>query len=283
MLKIGFATSEDLAHLIDDDLLAAKALASRGAHVRPLVWTQGDLGADLDAIVVRSCWDYHLRPAEFHDWLSRIAAKRVFNSADVLSWNLDKHYLADLGARGVPIPKTVWVERGSSPDLNQLLEENGLVQAVIKPAISLTAYKTFRVSLETAPAHQVMLNDVLEGGDAMIQEFLPEIITEGERSFVFFGGAFSHVIEKRPKPGDFRVQSDFGGTWKKGDAKAPSIARAQSVLKGIDTLYARVDMVPRGEDLVLMELELLDPVLFFALEPSAPAQFVDALIRRIQG
>ena len=45
----------------------------------------------------------------------------------------------------------------------------------------------------------------------MLQELIPEVAERGETSLVFLGGVFSHAVVKRAKPGDFRVQKDFGG------------------------------------------------------------------------
>jgi len=39
----------------------------------------------------------------------------------VLRWNLHKGYLRELEAAGVPIVPTVFLERGASPDLDQML------------------------------------------------------------------------------------------------------------------------------------------------------------------
>lgn len=276
-VRVGFATSEEHAELIDDDRLAARELERRGATVRPLVWSRGDRGADLEVVVVRSCWDYHLAPDAFRAWVASIEAPRVVNAKEILAWNLDKAYLGELAARGATVPRTTRIGRGSRAWLARAMDELEAREVVVKPAISLTAFRTHRVARADAEASQAALDAILADGDALVQELVPEVLTEGELSFVFFGGAFSHAVRKRPKPGDFRVQSDFGGTREPASPDAAAIAKARAILGDVPAIYARVDVVPRGDELVVMELELLDPVLFFALDPRAPARFADAL------
>ncbi len=83
--------------------------------------------------------------------------------------------------------------------------------------------------------------------------------------------------------GDFRVQRDFGGSAQTADPSPRLIAQAQAVLEAIeaDLLYARVDAIERDGQLFLMELELIEPHLFFEQDPASSARFAEALQKRM--
>jgi hypothetical protein len=120
----------------------------------------------------------------------------------------------------------------------------------------------------------------------MIQPFLPAAAEEGEYAYVFLGGAFSHAALKVPAPGDYRVQSLYGGTERAHRPSAAEAARARAVLEaaGGPLLHARVDLV-RGNDgaLVLMELELVEPYLYPDQGPGMGEAFAAALERALDG
>jgi glutathione synthase/RimK-type ligase-like ATP-grasp enzyme len=122
----------------------------------------------------------------------------------------------------------------------------------------------------------------------MVQPFLPEI-QEGEWSLVFLGGEYSHAVVKRPADGDFRVQHDFGGTVERREPEGSLIEDARNVLRAAakatktaigDILYARVDGIVRDGGLLLMELEVIEPVLFFSHAPGAAARMAELIVAR---
>lgn len=283
MKQIAFATYDTCPGLIEDDRQVMAPLESLGFTVTPLVWDQSEpLLERFDAVVIRSCWDYHLKTMAFRSWIDRLEALRipVWNPAPVLRWNLEKTYLAALASRGALLPKTVWLERGAKVNLAQVLQDHCLESAVVKPSISLSAYRTWRTSPAEAPGQQAALDALLEDCGAMLQAFVPEVLTGGELSLVFFGERYSHSVRKRPRAGDFRVQEEFGGT-RERLVPSPSIIRqAEAILETIDhpLLYARVDGIEVNGALMLMELELIDPVLFFHLSPEAPERFARTLV-----
>ena len=195
---------------------------------------------------------------------------------------MNKIYLRDLAARGVPIPRTAWLEAGTEADLAAVLQQHDFSRAVIKPAISATAYLTFQTTRERAEQDQPHLATILRLSGALVQEFVPEI-ADGEWSLLFFGGQFSHAVLKRPQAGDFRVQTDFGGSYVAATPPPHFIAQAQEILREVDQplLYARVDGVERGGRLVLIELELIEPALFLGAEAAAPPRFAAAIARLV--
>ncbi|HUF26632.1 MAG TPA: hypothetical protein VMM18_06595 [Gemmatimonadaceae bacterium] len=288
--RIAFATYEREPYLTPDDRLAAPALAALGVEVVPAIWTDGavDWGV-FDAVVLRSTWDYHRRITEYRRWLDLLerSAVPVWNPLALVRWNSDKRYLRDLAARGVDTVPTVWLERGS-PSIGEVLDEQGWREAVVKPVVAATAYRTIRVSGSTATADESAVRVLLEhgNGEALLQPFLPEIETEGEWSLVFFAGAFSHAALKRPAPGDFRVQTEFGGDAIPAEPPAGVMAAAERALADVATpwLYARVDGVRVADGrFLLMELELLEPSLFLGLHDQAPARFAAAIRRLLAG
>jgi glutathione synthase/RimK-type ligase-like ATP-grasp enzyme len=282
-MKIGFATCEDILDCTADDRLLINALARCGIVAAPLVWSRSPQSEEIEAIVIRSCWDYHLRPDDFVEWLIRLTQRGIpiINPARLIDWNLNKRYLLELAAAGVSIPQTIWAGRGAAPDLAGLLEEHGIAEAVVKPAVSLSAYQTWRITRESAAEHQDVFSRYLAERDMLIQRFLPQVVEKGEVSLMFFGGEYSHSVIKRPARGDFRVQEDFGGTRAPFRPAAALVEQATAILARItpQPVFARVDGVDVGGELVLMEVELIDPVLFFAYEAAAPARCAAAIAR----
>ena len=220
------------------------ALLRRGADVDAVSWDDVVDWHKYHAIVVRSTWDYHKRVDEFRAWLDRMEGLPLWNPPALLRRNIHKSYLLELQEQGIEIVPTVFMPRGT----------------IVKPAVSATA-------------HQTMLFDY----DVLIQPYVPEIAADGELSFVFIGRAFSHCVRKRPAAGDFRVQTDFGGTAERVSVDASLIAQAERVAAtlGEEWLYARVDGVVRDGRLLLMELEATEPSLF--LDEVAAERFADAI------
>jgi glutathione synthase/RimK-type ligase-like ATP-grasp enzyme len=282
MTRVAFVTYAELPHLYDDDRLAADVLRGRGVEVEAVLWDCAQVRwEEFDAVVLRSCWEYHLRTEEFLDWITlmEMRAVRLWNPPGVIRDNADKRYLKQLAAEGVAVPPTVWLEPGADFDLISITEGQGWQQAVIKPVVSMSAYKTWITNPARAAADTAAVREMLARSGVMIQRFVPEVRTRGEWSFVFFMKDYSHAVLKTPKPGDFRVQQDFGGCVADFDPPPRLIEQAQRIVRGVKEplLYARVDAVEVDGKLTLMELELIDPVLFLGRNPGAAARFSDAI------
>jgi len=282
MRRVAFATSAAYAVLSADDRLAVEALEGAGVAVEAAVWDDARVRWDaFDRVVIRSCWDYHLRHEEFLAWLGGLerAGVPLSNAPGLVRWNLEKTYLADLGRRGVAVPETAWAGRGASVDLAALLAERGWDRAVVKPTVSASAYETWVTSPASAAADSARLARLLERSGVMVQPFLDAVVRGGEWSLVYFDGRLSHAVLKRPAAGDFRVQAEFGGSCEAAAPPGHLLEGAARVLASLAErpLYARVDGVDSGGELLLMELELIDPYLFFGLAPGSAALFADAL------
>jgi glutathione synthase/RimK-type ligase-like ATP-grasp enzyme len=285
-LRIAFVTSAAHRDLTPDDHLAVTALAARGGRVTAAVWNDPLVDwSGFESIVVRSTWDYHLHPEQYRDWIAALEAIRVpvWNPPALLRWNMEKTYLRDLERAGITIVPTIWVAKGSDPDLPALLTERNWDHAVVKPVISAASNRTWRITREITPETRALLAESLRLGDVMVQPFVPEIQTSGEWSQIFTGGEFSHAVRKTPIDGDFRVQAHLGGGTVAADPGPELIKAARRVLDAVPSpwLYARVDGIETESGYVLLELEMLEPSLYFLYTQTGAARFADAIINRM--
>jgi glutathione synthase/RimK-type ligase-like ATP-grasp enzyme len=279
---IGFLTSGNHRNLTKDDLILAAALERRATCVRPVVWTEAapdSLACDL--LLVRSVWDYHLRPQDFTRWIDEVSSTMpVLNPPEMIRWNMDKRYLREIERAGFRVPKTVFLDEGTQADLAEVMHSGGFGEAVVKPTISASAYETRRIKQATRQQNE-WLNAMLTTRPMMVQEFIPEIQSSGEWSLIFASMEFTHAAHKVPKTGDFRVQEEHGGLHKRGNPPKQALAMAQEILQRFapEAAYCRVDLVMRGEHAILMELELIEPLLHFELAPEAAEVMAEKLTK----
>ena len=284
-MTIVFATCDAHPLIAADDQILAAALTPLGVTATPIPWTEIDPHALVDAppIVLRSTWDYHRIPTMFSTWLSALedSGRTVWNHPAIARGNIDKLYLRQLESAGLAIPKTRWLDRIDEESLRQALEEERWQQAVLKPRIAATAYGTFLITADTLPADEELAPARASG--ALLQEFVPQIVDRGEMSLIYCDGAFSHAVSKRSRPGDFRVQQDFGGVVTAVTPSSSLIAFADRVMATVPgpQLYARVDVVETERGPLLMELELIEPELYFLIVPSAAGRFAAAVAQRM--
>lgn len=288
MTRIALATCRDLPRLTPDDCILRDELHKTGFEVETALWdTDGENWKRFDLVLIRSCWDYHLRCGEFLAWIEDLhhAGVTMWNPFHVVRWNMHKRYLMDLEAAGVPVVPTCWLPAGSDHCLEQIFQTTGWDEAVVKPAVSASAHQTWRVSREDGTTHGPKLAQALEHGDMMVQRFLPEITAQGEWSLIFFNGHFSHGAIKSPRTGDFRVQPDFGGTVTRGEPGAQLITGARQAVEAVPFPwhYARVDGVETSEGFLLMELELIEPALYFAQQTTAATDVARMIARWAAG
>jgi len=261
----------------EEDKLIADALHARGAEVRTMVWSETDAGALVgETVVIRTPWDYQEKFAAFVAWLKAVdkTAARLVNPLGLLLGNIDKKYLADMRERGFAVPETVVCK--SRAELEAALAGPAFADAVIKPTIGASAIGLHRIRADD-PATWAAVDF---SKPQLLQRFLPEIETGGEQTFVFFGGKFSHAVRKRAKPGDIRVQVDWGGTVEVITPSPALIDQAAHFLTALPapTTYARVDTVEVDGQLLLMELEIIEPELFCLYVPGTAEQFAEALL-----
>lgn len=280
MRQVCFLSMDDMSGYVADDDLAIRPLGDLGWSVRTLSWRDPAVDwSDMDAVVIRTTWDYQNDPDAFLRVLGAIndSPAVLLNPLDIVRWNLNKSYLREIERRGCPIVPTIWDPVYSERNFAEWQAEFDTEELIVKPLVSATAQHTYRLR-RFDPA----LADVLSTRDLMVQPFMPAIVTEGEYSLFYFGGEFTHAINKIPKPADFRVQEEHGGiitSVSPDDALLTAGKRAMDLI-GECLLYARVDLVRDARDeFVLMELELIEPALYFRMDERSPRFFAEQFDR----
>ena len=288
MLKrVALVTSRDYASLPDDDRPLLAELGRLGIAALPRVWDDPEVPwAQFDALVLRSTWDYHRRIAEFRIWVEARGedGSVVWNPPELLAWNTHKFYLREVERKGLSIVPTRFLSAGAAEDLGAVLRSEGWTKAVVKPAVSATAHRTRVSDAGSLAEGQAELTDILADGDALVQEYLPEIESDGELSLVYIDGAFSHAVRKVPAPGDFRVQEEFGGRAEPIASVDPAVRReADRCVAAVEYpwLYARVDGVVSDGRFRLMELEMVEPSLYLSASPDAARRLALAIVRLV--
>lgn len=283
-MKIALASCNNLPGWEVDDLPLIAELESLGAEVHTPAWTgEVDWNA-FDATIIRTTWDYHTRAQEYVSWAR--TAPRLFNSFPVIEWNINKSYLRDLESNGVPIAPTVWIEIGEQKLVAEALDQFQTTTGFIKPLVGACASDTFRFNANEIEQAQSFLDERIDQ-EMMIQPYLCSVESEGELSAIFVDGELTHGVQKIPVKGDYRVQDDFGAEDKPYAFTQQEVASMKDMFKyvpnGAKLLYARVDYL-RADDgaLLLNELELIEPSMFFRHSADAHKKFADAIVRTIQ-
>lgn len=269
-----------------EDGLVVQALQRQGLKVARLDWA--DAAFDWNqarSLIFRTTWDYFHRYGEFSPWLDRVSStSRLFNEAALIRWNIDKHYLGDLARAGINVVPTTFVEMGDTRALARIVGELGWDELILKPAISGGARHTYRFQPDQAHHHECAFGDLVEREAMILQPFQHQVLEQGELSLMVIDGKVTHAIRKTAKAGDFRVQDDWGGTVHEHAATQEESAFAEAAVRAVpfDVLYARVDLVRDNHgQLAVMELEMIEPELFFRFHPEAADRLAEGLVRRL--
>lgn len=292
-MRIALASCDPLPLVADDELPLVDALARRGFEVvRPPWDLAGFDWASVDAVLIRTTWDYHTRAAEFVAWCTQVAAvTRIFHGPAVVGWNVDKRYLAALDARGVAIAPTLWLAPGAGLGAAErlALDALGPGRRFVKPVVGANAFATLRVDPAEAPDRIAALQAEHPALGFMVQPYLATVEADGELSAICIDGRFAHAIRKVPAAGDYRVQEDWGARDEAYAMPPAEVAVAEravaiaSELVGEPLLYARVDFLRDGRGGVyLNELEAVEPALFFRHGPATAERLADALLARLR-
>jgi len=283
MPRVAFLTLENAADFVIDDSLAIDELTRRGWDAIEVPWTQSGVDwSRFDLVLIRTTWDYMDRADEFLATLALIDASgtRLENTRDIVEWNIDKQYLRTLERRGVTIVPSVWGHGGDARTFAALFMTLQETEIVVKPNISGGAMDTFRLHAPLSDVTLQHLVDTFADRDWFAQPFLRTVITEGEYSLFYFGGQLSHAIRKVPRAGDFRVQEEHGGEISAVPVTPELRRMADSVMATLAPapFQSRIDLVRLDNGrLAVMEVELIEPSLYFRMDERAPANFADAL------
>ena len=237
------------------------------------------------SILFRSTWDYFDKFELFKKWFNKTKNKcLMINSTETIEWNIDKHYLLDLQEHQIPIPNSEFIKRGSSIDLLLLMQKKNWNEIVVKPTISGAAKNTYRLKKEEIIQFGPKWEKLIYEEDFIVQEFQNNVISEGEVAMIVIGGKFTHAVLKKAKEGDFRVQDDFGGSiaiYNPSEEMVKLAEKCTRILTPIPS-YARVDIIwDNLRELAVSELELIEPELWFRLNPNAAqklAHHVDLIL-----
>ncbi|PWN64484.1 ATP-grasp domain-containing protein [Chryseobacterium oncorhynchi] len=283
---VGYKKEERLSQGVvnDEDTELINFLINKGLDVVPTIWNDENVNwSGFDVAIIKSPWDYHNHLEEFLNWLERIedVGVSILNPAEIIKWNSDKHYLKDIAEKGLPVIPAEYLEKNSSFD-NHFFDLFKTEKLVVKPCVSAGAQNTVTVSKSNFDERSREIEQLLKEQDYMVQPFVEEI-KNGEWSFLFFNGKYSHCSLKTPKQGDFRVQHYHGGSISYPTPEPLHIEQAGAYLKSLpqSTLYARVDGVLINNSFYLMELELIEPYLFLNGDKNLLDNYYQALIAMI--
>ena len=279
-------TNTYISNVLREDELVINALKEKNLSVVKKDWNDSIFDWETTrSILFRSTWDYFDKFELFKKWFNKTKNKcLMINSTETIEWNIDKHYLLDLQEHQIPIPNSEFIKRGSSIDLSLLMQKKNWNEIVVKPTISGAAKNTYRLKEEEIIQFVPTWEKLIYKEDFIVQEFQNNVISEGEVAMIVIGGKFTHAVLKKAKEGDFRVQDDFGGSiaiYNPNEEMVKLAEKCTRILTPIPS-YARVDIIwDNLRELAVSELELIEPELWFRLNPNAAqklAQHVDLIL-----
>jgi len=279
-IDVALASCAKLPEHDPDQAPLLGALRERGVRAEVLAWDEPDARFERARLtVIRSTWNYHRAPEQFARWLSAVAEQtEMLNPPDVVRWNMHKRYLLELSACGLPVLPTEIVRAAEARALTSILAARGWQDVVIKPAVSAGSRLTQRFASSELPAAEAHLRAITASEDALVQPYIPQIEQRGERSLVWIDGEITHALRKAP-----RFDGQAEGITAALDVTDEERALAHRVIEAVGQplFYARVDLVSGDSGPMLMELELIEPSLYFDTSPPSLDRFVDGLIMRL--
>lgn len=285
MRRLAFLSMDSLDEFVFDDDLALDPLRELGWETDTVSWKSGADWSEYEAVVIRTPWDYQDAPDDFTQVLSDIeAVTRLENPLSIVRWNLPKTYLREMEGLGAPIVPTLWGECVTPDQIEKHVSDLSAEEFIIKPVISANADNTYRLTQASFLDVHDELREVYSDRAYMVQPFLQNVISEGEFSLFYFNGEYSHTILKTPETGDFRVQEEHGGIIQSVEPETALLEAGRRAVANLpDLLYARADFVRENDQFLLMELELIEPALYFRTDaPHAAARFAKAFDERMK-
>lgn len=282
--------------MVDDEEPLRSALRERGYEVVDPAWDADFEWSSCAAVLLRCTWDYHTRCGAFVAWCERTdRVTRLFHGPHIVRWNVDKRYLAQLAARGVPIAPTLWIDGRQVREPIGPIDErairaalSGAQRGFLKPVIGANASDTLRFACDDAGFARALEHLRKTPGAFMLQPYLDAVERVGELSIITVDGAPAHGIRKVPAAGDYRVQEDWGARDEPWQPDPAALALAECALEaaasilGERLLYGRVDLLQSDAGYVLNELELVEPALFFRHSHATAERLAAALCERIE-
>jgi glutathione synthase/RimK-type ligase-like ATP-grasp enzyme len=267
--------------LLEQELLKS-AFEAQGLKVDIAYWDNPTYEwQETKSVFFRTIWDYFERFDEFWEWLEQVKTKtRLINSYELIKWNIDKHYLKDISSWGIETVPTYFADKGCNMKLHEIAKRNQWKDLVIKPAISASAFKTYKILANEIQANEKLFNSLVQERNMLVQPYFETITQLGEASLMVFDGKFTHAILKKAQPGDFRVQDDYGGTVHNYIPTKAEINFAEKVFETCKTkpVYGRVDIVwDNDKNFYLSELEIIEPELWIRNYPKCAERIAEAV------
>ena len=290
-MKIALVTYQDKGayntiNVNNEDNQIISFLTEKGLNISKEIWNDERVEwENYDLAILKSPWDYFDLIEDFYVWLAKLESKKVrlLNPLSIVKWNADKHYLLDIEHASLKVTPSIFITKGDKINLIEYFDKFETEKIIVKPVVSGGSKNTFKVTAANADEINEKLKSLVELEDFIIQPFLTEIEEDGELSFLFFNGKFSHGLLKKAAKGDFRVQATFGGTVhpQKPNDELVAIAKKYIDQFAKGCLYARVDGALVNNEFILMELELIEPFLFLDTNDKALENYYEALIELI--
>jgi glutathione synthase/RimK-type ligase-like ATP-grasp enzyme len=284
-MKIALLTCQKLPNLTPTDQLLIPELAKHNLQAQAAIWDDKTIDwSNFDYLIFRNTWDYYEKETEFNLWLNHIEKLgiKTLNTLEIIKQNKHKFYLREFQNLGIKILPTIFIEKTNTLNLKEIIPPLWK-KAVIKPAFSAGSYLTEVFDISEIDNINQQYYQIAAEKELLLQEFMPQIQTEGETSFIFFNKKFSHSINKKPAQGDFRIQVQFGGQYSAFEPSLDLIQQAQRIVDTFpkDLLYARVDGIISNNQLQLMEIECIEPDLYFNYSEGALERFVASILKLI--
>lgn len=285
---VALATCGEALGLDTDMPLVQAALQRAGIDHVVVPWDEAQEWSQYSMVVIRSTWDYHRRYDQFMAWVRTVSqVTQLANSAEIVAWNTDKRYLAELAAVGIPIVPTTYVAPGESLDpaaIDALLDAGDVV---VKPTVSAGSNDTERhVDGATLRAHIAAVH--ASGRTVMVQPYVRDVDTGSETGLVYIDGVFSHAFAKGPMLRDPKTMAQGLYAEERIDARRPSPAELDLGDRVVDwvksrfgpPLYTRVDLLPSSAGPLVIEVEMTEPSLYVHLGEDAADRLARAISRR---
>lgn len=263
----------------------SKAFHSIGREAQIVLWNDSTIDwSQFEAALVTSTWDYFEHFEEFMSVMEKVARKTtLFNDLKTIKWNSQKTYLFELEKEGVSIIPTKFIEHLTEKNVEECFEDFATDELVLKPMIGANGEGQFRMSRQSKTSS---VSTTVSHHGWLVQPFQDSILDQGELSLIYFGGEFSHAVRKCPRKGEYRVQSEYGGTDEEAIAPkdAAEISKKILDLVPVPPLFGRIDLVRLNSgQLGIMECEFVEPYLYPEYCPDFAQSFGDAYLKQIEG
>jgi glutathione synthase/RimK-type ligase-like ATP-grasp enzyme len=282
--RCAYLTMDDISNFVADSDLSIAPMAELGWEVEMVPWRRDVDWDDFDLVYICTPWDYQNDVAAFLDVLEAVerSPAQLVNSLELVRWNLEKTYLRELEMRGADIVPSLFFDRFDADRVAACFDAHDTGKIVVKPVVGANADHIFVLNDPLSDNIVDELRQTYERRPYFVQPFIESVQSEGEYSLFFFSGDYSHAILKKPRQGDFRTQEEHGADILSVEAPAALVETARYVLGVVNPqpVYVRADFVRGpGARFLLMELELIEPSLYFRTDPGSAGRFAKALTR----